>query len=72
MSQLSTAPVVEIDPLALNQDPYPIYAELRRDAPVAFAPALGVHLVTRYADVSAVASDPENVLLSGRGNYARG
>jgi cytochrome P450 len=67
MSQLSTAPVVEIDPLALNQDPYPIYAELRRDAPVAFAPALGVHLVTRYADVSTVAADPETFCSRGGG-----
>ena len=67
MSKLSTAPVVEIDPLALNQDPYPIYAELRRDAPVAFAPALGVHLVTRYADVSAVAADPETFCSRGGG-----
>ena len=60
MSAVPTRPpVVEVDPLALSKDPYPIYAELRRDAPLAFAPALGMHLVTRYADVSAVAGDPE-------------
>ncbi len=68
MSAVPTRPpVVEVDPLALSKDPYPIYAELRRDAPLAFAPALGMHLVTRYADVSAVAGDPKTFSSVGGG-----
>ncbi len=39
---------------ALADDPYPFYAELRRDRPVAWIPALGMWWVTRYEDVRAV------------------
>jgi len=42
---------------ALSDDPYPIYARLRRDAPVAWAPALDMWLVTRYEDVRSVLLD---------------
>lgn len=63
----ASPPLVEVDPLALSKDPYPIYTELRRDAPLAFVPALGMHLVTRYADVSAVAGDPETFSSAGGG-----
>ena len=52
-------PIVDVDPATLDADPYPTYAELRRDAPVAFVPALGLHLVTRHEDVDAIARDPE-------------
>jgi cytochrome P450 len=33
----------------LERDPYPIYARLRREAPVCFIPAVGLWFVTRYA-----------------------
>lgn len=40
---------------ALEADPYPIYAELRRSAPVAFVPAVNLWFVTRWKDVETVA-----------------
>src|SRR5205085_4676231 len=36
---------------ALTEDPYPIYAELRRSAPVCYVPAVDLWFVTRWADV---------------------
>ena len=44
-----------------HADPYPFYAELRRDRPVARATVPGrgaVWVVTRYADVAALLKDP--------------
>ncbi len=38
----------------LDADPYPIFARLRRDHPVAWVPAIGCWLVTRAADVEVV------------------
>jgi len=35
----------------LEADPYPIYARLREEAPVAFIPAINLTLVTKYHDV---------------------
>jgi cytochrome P450 len=43
---------------ALEQDPYPIYATLRRKAPVAYMPCLKVWMVTRWADVETACNDP--------------
>ena len=59
MSTSVSAPVVEVDPAQLFADPYPIYAALRKDNPVAFVPAMGRHFVTRYADVVTVSKDWE-------------
>ena len=39
---------------ALTADPYPTYAALRRDRPVAWVPALNMWWVTRYDDVQAM------------------
>jgi cytochrome P450 len=44
---------------ALEEDPYPIYARLRREAPVCFIPAVGLWFVTRYPDVEFVGAHPE-------------
>src|SRR5580704_6414695 len=44
---------------ALEDDPYPIYARLRREAPVCFIPAVGLWFVTRYQDVDFVGTHPE-------------
>src|SRR5262245_5322106 len=41
----------------LLRDPYPIYAALRRDMPVAWDDRLGYWFVTRYADVHALLRD---------------
>ncbi len=43
----------------LERDPYPIYARLRDEAPVAFVPAVGLWLVTRWEDVTHVDHHPE-------------
>ncbi len=43
----------------LDEDPYPIYARMRREAPVCFVPAVGLWFVTRWADVEFAASRPE-------------
>jgi cytochrome P450 len=43
----------------LERDPYPVYARLRREAPVCFIPAVGLWFVTRYDDVEFVASHPD-------------
>lgn len=43
----------------LDDDPYPIYARLRRDEPVAWVPAVNLWLVTRAADVEYVTTHPE-------------
>jgi cytochrome P450 len=43
--------------VAFKQNPYPIYAELRQQAPLYFDEALGLWIVSRYADVSALLRD---------------
>ena len=42
----------------LDTDPYPVYAHLRREAPVCFVPAVGLWFVTRYDDVKYAAQQP--------------
>ena len=44
---------------ALERDPYPIYARLREEEPVAWVPAVQLWLVTRYDDVRSVDLTPE-------------
>lgn len=58
-SAAAGAPVVGLDLAELRRDPYPAYAELRRTAPVAWVPAIGRHLVTRYHDIVAAEKLPE-------------
>ena len=43
----------------LDDDPYPVYARMRREAPVCFVPAVGLWFVTRWADVEFAASHPD-------------
>ena len=52
---------IRFDPLDPEQraDPYPVYAALRRDAPVTYVPGLDLWVVTRYDDVVAVVKDDE-------------
>jgi cytochrome P450 len=42
---------------AVNDDPYPVYARLRREAPVYHNPELGFWALSRHADVSAALVD---------------
>ncbi len=44
---------------ALEADPYPIYARLRREQPAAFVPAVNVWMLTRWADVEHAGSHPD-------------
>lgn len=55
-SQSTVAACPHFDPLepAQHANPYPVYAELRREAPVFYNPKYDMWVVTRYADVAAV------------------
>lgn len=48
-----------ISPQQLFADPYPIYEQLRKDAPVAYLPQLHLYWVTRYDDVAEISSMKE-------------
>ena len=54
-------PEIAFDPLDPTQrsDPFPVYAEARREAPVFYAPAFDLWVVTRYDDVLAMLKDHE-------------
>ena len=56
---MSAAWAAEITVEQLDEDPYPIYARMRREAPVCFVPAVGLWFVTRWDDVEYAASHPE-------------
>jgi cytochrome P450 len=43
----------------LDADPYPLYARMRRERPVAFVPAVDTWFVTRYNDVQLVGENPQ-------------
>ena len=43
----------------LDRDPYPIYARLRKEAPVVYVPAVNLWLVTRAEDVEFVTTHPD-------------
>jgi cytochrome P450 len=51
------APSSEVSVAELERDPYPVYAHLRRHAPVCWVPSVGMWLVTRWDDALAVATD---------------
>ncbi|HVF07830.1 MAG TPA: cytochrome P450, partial [Actinomycetota bacterium] len=53
---------------ALAEDPYPIYAWLRRNSPACYVPAVGLWFVTRWGDVVAAAEDPERFPASMAGS----
>ena len=44
----------------LDADPFPVYARLRDEAPVAYVPCVDTWFVTRYADVAHVAEHPDD------------
>ena len=48
---MSSAPVINIDPAAFWQDPYPILAEMRDSAPICYVPEIGATLITRRDDI---------------------
>ncbi len=59
-----TAPL--LDPEFYAGDPFPLYAQLRAEAPVARNAAQGFWVVSRHADVITVSRDPET-FCSGQG-----
>ena len=48
---MSTAPIYDLDPATFATDPYPILADMRAKAPVAFVPQLRATLFTRRDDI---------------------
>jgi cytochrome P450 len=50
----------EITPDLLDADPYPAYARLRDEAPIAWLPWADAWLVTTWEACSAIGTDPEN------------
>lgn len=42
----------------IHGNPYPYYAELRRDQPIHYDPKLGMYLVSRYEDIQTILADP--------------
>ena len=60
---MSSPSPVRFDPLDPEQraDPYPVYAQLRREEPVSYAPAFDLWVVARHEDVLAVLKDDETV-----------
>jgi cytochrome P450 len=56
---LAQSPGERVDLAELWNDPYPIYAQLRRHEPVAWVPAANRYLVTRHADIVQLERDPE-------------
>jgi cytochrome P450 len=43
---------------ALASDPYPIYARLQAEEPIAWIPSLNMYYAVRYADVHAILTEP--------------
>lgn len=68
MGEAGPAQVAETDAVALardltveqlEEDPYPLYARWRQEAPVVHIPVLGLWFVTRWADAEHVTTTPE-------------
>jgi cytochrome P450 len=58
----SSYPVDEnFDPLPEDylEDPYAYYARFRREAPIFFAPKIGMWVVSRYEDILTIVKDPD-------------
>ncbi|MGO8873726.1 MAG: cytochrome P450 [Acidimicrobiales bacterium] len=68
MPELETADLTEplLDPQFYAGDPFPLYARLRAEAPIARNDTGGFWVVSRHADVVAVSRDPET-FCSGKG-----
>ena len=47
----SAVPVIDIDLVAFNADPYPVLASMRKSTPVCFVPQLQATLLTRHKDI---------------------
>jgi cytochrome P450 len=65
---VSQAPVFNPWLPEMQADPYPYYAQLRKQAPCFYIPEGGVWAVSRYQDVKAVARDAERFTMSAGGS----
>lgn len=63
--------VASITSEQLETDPFPVFARLRREAPVAWVPAAGRWMVTRWADVRQVLSSPQSFVAVSDSPVAR-
>ncbi len=52
----------------IDENPYPVYAWLRRNAPVAYLPRVGAWYVSRYEDIQRILTDPENFTVTFPGS----
>jgi cytochrome P450 len=57
-SRAGSAPLFAPGDPALVQNPYPVYARMRREAPVLHVPDLDMWVVSRYEDVVRILRDP--------------
>jgi cytochrome P450 len=57
-----------VDLAELWRDPYPTYADLRTNDPVAWVPAANRFLVTRHADIVALERDPDTFSAAEEGS----
>jgi len=57
---IARAPATSYDPFGAEflRDPYALFAQLRVEAPVAYAPAIDMWTVTQYEDIDAIFHDP--------------
>ena len=52
----------------IDENPYPIYAWLRRNAPIAYLPNIDAWYVARYEDNQRILTDPENFTVTWPGS----
>ena len=52
----------------IDENPYPIYAWLRSNAPIAYLPDVGAWYVSRYEDTQRILTDPENFTVTWPGS----
>lgn len=52
----------------IDDKPFPVYAWLRNNAPIAYLPRVGSWYVTRYKDIQRILTDPENFTVTFPGS----
>ena len=52
----------------IDDNPFPVYAWLRNNAPIAYLPRVGSWYVTRYGDIQRILTDPENFTVTFPGS----
>lgn len=58
---MSSAPIANLDLAALEHDPYPTYARLQQESPVAYVPELNSVMMVRRSDIFAVEKMTEHL-----------